>query len=172
VLARWSRDDGGKENRRQGLFTRERKERNQCPRGCFYRRSRPWPHLSQRRSAGKEQPSPAPSPGEKFEMPTSPDSHARRTRALISQVKRRVRSGHNGTVVLTLHARCLKRSALKRYVRVVPSEASSARPPTDQSRRAVSIGRRFHLAQPPADSEQKLQGGLYRVQIPSRLTPC
>ena len=133
-------------------------------RGHTSRTEDPW---------GKEQPLPALSPGEKFKTPTSPRfSRPPHARALISQAKRRVRSGHNGTSVSTPHTRCLKRSALKRYVRAVPSRASGARPPADQSRRAVSVRRRFRLARPLADSEQKLQGGLRRAQIPSRPTPC
>ena len=104
---------------------------------------------------GKEQPSPTPPPGEKLKAPTPSDSHTHRTRALISQVKRRVQTGYNGTAVSTPHAQRLKRSALKRYVRAVPSRASRARPPIDQGRRAVSIGHRLRLARPLADPEQK-----------------
>jgi len=74
----------------KSFFAQEREEGNQSPRGYFYRRSAPRPHHLHRRSRGKEQPSPAPSPGEKFETPTPSNFHARRTRALISQVKRRV----------------------------------------------------------------------------------
>ena len=35
------------------FFVREREERNQDPRGCFYRRNAPRPHLPHRRSMGK-----------------------------------------------------------------------------------------------------------------------
>jgi len=87
------------------------------------------------------------------------------------QVKRPVRLGHNGTAVSTPHAPRLKRSALKSYVRAVPSRASSARPPADQGRRAVSVGHGLRLARPPANPERKSQGGSRRAQIPSRPTP-
>jgi len=110
-------------------------------------------------------------PGEKFEAPTPSDSHARRTRTLISQAKRPIRSGHNGTAVSSSHVPRLKRSVLKSHVRAVPSRASGARPPADQGRRAVPVGRSLRLARPPANPERKSQGGSRRAQIPSRPTP-
>jgi len=141
----------------RGFFCARAGGKKPTPRGCFYRRSAPRSRHLRRRPRGKEeQPSPAPSPGEKIKAPTPSDSHARRTRALISQVKRPVRSGHNGTAIYTPHVPRLKRSALKRYVRAVPSRASGARPPADQGRKAVSVGRRFRLARSLADPEQKI----------------
>jgi len=110
-------------------------------------------------------------PGEKLEAPTPSNSHARRTRTLNSQVKRRIQTGYNGTAVSTPHAPRLKRSALKSYVRAVPSRASGARPPADQGRKAVPVGHRLRLARPLADPERKSQGGSRWAQILSRPTP-
>ena len=124
------------------------------PCGRFYRRSAPRPRRLRRRPKGKEeQPSPALAPGEKFKAPAPSDSHARRTRALILQVKCHFQSGRSGTTVSTPHAPRLKRGALKKYVGA--SRASGARPPADQGRRAVSVRRGLRLARPLADPEQK-----------------
>ena len=140
----------------KGLFAREQEERNQPPATAFIR-SAPRPRRPRRRPRGKKSNHrPLPHQVKKFEAPTPSDSQARRTRALISQVKRRVWSGHNGTAVSTPHAPRLRRSAVKRYVRAVPSRASDARPPANQSRRVVSVGRRLRLARPPIDPEQKI----------------
>ena len=44
----------------KSFFAQEQEERNQVPRGCFYRESVPRPHRPHARSKGKkEQPSPA-----------------------------------------------------------------------------------------------------------------
>ena len=154
---RRSREDGGKKSRRQGRFLREsRRKEIKAPAAAFIEGAR-HSHISRTEDRwGKEQPSPAPWSGENLEAPTSPDFDAYCTRALISQVKRRIRPGHNGTVIPTSHASRLKRGALKSYVRAVPSRTSGARPPADpeQCRRAVSVGRRLHLARPPIDPEQ------------------
>jgi len=163
----WRRRRQGEQEAR--AFLREsRREVIEAPAAAFIEGAHRGHTACTKDQGGKEQASLAPSPGEKFETPTSPDSHTRRMHALISQVKRRVRSGHNGTAVLTPHARRLKRSTLKRYVKAVPSRASGARPPADQSRRVVSVGHRFRLARPPVNPEQKLQGGFCQVQILSR----
>ena len=117
----------------ESFFSQEWEERNQVPRGGFYRGSMPRPHRPQKTKRAKRATVAHSPPGEKFEAPTPSDSHARRTRALISQVKRPIRSGHNGTTVLIPHAPRLKKSALKSYVRALPSERSSARLPADQT---------------------------------------
>jgi len=80
----------GEKARGKSFFVQEQEERNQVPCDCFYRESVPRPHRPHARSKGKEeQPSPA-SLQVKLEAPTPSDSHARRTRALTSQVKRRI----------------------------------------------------------------------------------
>ena len=108
--------------------------------------------------------------GEKFEAPTPSISHARRTRTLISQAKHPIRSRHDGTAVSSPHAPRLKRSALKSYVRTVPSRQVTLDPlltkvagrspsGTDsvspdpvltpsQNRKAVLVRREFRLARP------------------------
>ena len=74
----------------KGFFAREQEEGNQPPVAAFIEGADHGHTIYTKDRGGKEQPSPAPSSGEKFEAPTPSDSHARHTRALISQVKRRV----------------------------------------------------------------------------------
>jgi len=56
-----------------------------------------------------------------------------------------------------------------------PSGADSVSPDhlltPSKNCKAVSVGRKFLLARPPVNPEQKLQGSFRRAQIPSRPTP-
>ena len=108
------------------------------------------------------------SPGEKFEASTPSDSRAPRTRAFISQVKRPIHPARDGTAVSTPHAPRLKRSALKSYVRAVPSRGRGARPPADQ---ASQEGLRRAQFSPRPTPSRNCKAVSRRAQIPSRPTP-
>ena len=154
----------------ESFFSQEREERNQVPRGGFYRGSTPRPRRQQKTKRAERATVAHSPPGEKFEAPTPSDSRARRTRALISQAKRPIQPGRDGTAVSSPHAPRLKRSALKSYVRTVPSRQVTLDPlltkvaerspsGTDsvspdpvltpsQNRKAVLVRREFRLARP------------------------
>ena len=117
----------------KGFVAQEQEEGSQAPSGRFYRRGTPRPRPLRRRPRGRKATVVHSPPGEKFEAPTPFDSRARRTRALISQAKRPIRPGRDGTAVSSPRAPRLKRSALKSYVRAVPSRGRGARPPADQA---------------------------------------
>ena len=113
------------------------------------------------------------SPGEKFEAPTPSDSRARRTRAFISQVKRPIQPAQDGTAVSTPHAPRLKRSALKSYVRAVPSRGRGARPPADQASQEGLRRAQFPVSPDPIKTPSKSCKAVFRrAQIPSRPTPA
>ena len=112
------------------------------------------------------------SPGEKFEAPTPSDSRARRTRAFISQVKRPIQPARDGTAVSTPHAPCLKRSALKSYVRAVPSTGRGARPPANQASQEGLRRTQFSVSTDPIKTpSESCKAVSRRAQIPSRPTP-
>ena len=148
------RGGGGKDgSRRKGqearaFLRRSRRKETKSPAATFIEKTHRGHTACTEDQGGKRETVARFTAGEKFEAPTPSVSHARRTRTLISQAKRPIRSGHNGTAVSIPHAPRLKRSALKSYVRAVPSRASGARPPADQGHKAVSVGHSFHLARP------------------------
>ena len=148
----------------------EREERNQVPHGGFYRGRTPRPRRQQKTKRAERATVAHSPPGEKFEAPTPSDSHARRTRALISQVKRPVRSGHDVTAVSSPHAPRLKRSALKSYVGwFLPKQEALDPPLTKVAGRSPSGA--DSISPDPYWPRARLQGGSCRAKIPSRSTP-
>ena len=132
--------------------------------------------------------------GEKLKAPTPSNSRARRTHALISQAKRPIQQGRDGTAVSSPRAPRLQRSALKSYVRAVPSRGRGARPPADQASqeghrrtqfptrptpsrpraevaRWSPVGHRFRLARPPTLQNEAEKKSLSRPKIPRPWPP-
>ena len=154
----------------KGFVARERGEGNQAPSGPFYRRGKPQPRPYEGGQTGKR--ATVAHSGEKLEAPTSSDSRACRTRALISHAKRPIQPGRNGTAVSSPHAPRLKRSALKSYVRAVPSRGRGVRPPADQASHGGFCRASDSVSPDPITTLSKNCKAVFRrAQIPSHPTP-
>jgi len=154
----------------KGFVAREREEGNQAPSGHFYRRGKPQPRPCEGGQMGKR--ATVAHSCEKLKAPTSSDSRARRTRALNSQAKRPVQPGRDGTAVSSPHTPRLKRSALKSYVRAVPSRGRGARPPADQASHGGLRRASDSVSPDPITTPSKNCKAVFRrAKIPSRPTP-
>jgi len=153
---RWKRWRQEKRQEARALLRRSRRKETKSPAAAFIEGGHHG-HTTRAEVQGEKRATVAQfTPGEKFEAPTPSNSHARCTRTLISQAKRPIRSGHNSTAVSIPHAPRLKRSALKSYVRALPSKGAALDPPLTKRRTAVSVGRGFRLTRPHDDPERKI----------------